>query len=260
MLSHGNILSSALSAGATAETVTRSGRLLHAARMFHLADIGILAIGLLVGSTHVVVPMFTPAWVAAAVDEHDVTDALLVPTMIQMLADSPDCAGYDLSSFRRVIYGASPISQGVLDRARALLPSAELIQAYGMTELSPIATMLLPADHDDPGLARSGGRDGVQVDVRIVDPLGNEVPRDTVGEITVRGDDVMLGYWGKPVETAAVLRDDWMHTGDLARMDKSGYVYIVDRLKDMIITGGENEYPAEVENVLAKHPAVAMSP
>jgi acyl-CoA synthetase (AMP-forming)/AMP-acid ligase II len=212
---------------------------------------------MLADSTHVIVPMFTPASTVAAIVEHAVSDALLVPTMIQMLVDAPEAREADLSGFRRVIYGASPITEGVLGRARALLPGAAFTQLYGMTELSPSATMLLPADHDDPFLARSAGRAGVQVDVRIVDLDGTELPRGEVGEVIVQGENVMHGYWNKPAETAAALREGWMHTGDLAYMDDRGYVYIVDRLKDMIITGGENVYSTEVENALAKHPGVA---
>jgi acyl-CoA synthetase (AMP-forming)/AMP-acid ligase II len=257
MLSHRNMLASAMSALCTSDTVTRHGRLLHAAPLFHLAGIGIWLVGMLADSTHVVVPMFTPAGVVGAIDKHKATDALLVPTMIQMLVDSPEAAGADLTGFEHIIYGASPITEDVLERARAMLPSAAFTQAYGMTELSPIATVLLPEDHDDPVLVRSAGRAGVQVDVAVVGEDGNELPRREVGEITVRGDHVMRGYWNKRAETAAAVRDGWMHTGDLGYMDERGYVFVVDRLKDMIITGGENVYSAEVENALAQHPAVA---
>jgi acyl-CoA synthetase (AMP-forming)/AMP-acid ligase II len=203
------------------------------------------------------VPMFTPAGVIEAVEAHRVTDVLLVPTMIQMLIDSPQAHTADLSSVRHVVYGASPITEDVLGRARAALPAAGFTQAYGMTELSPIATVLQPDDHDDPALIRSAGRPGVGVDVRIVDPGEVELARGQIGEIVVRGDNVMQGYWNKPTETAAALRDGYMHTGDLGYMNDQGYVFVVDRLKDMIITGGENVYSAEVENALSKHPAVA---
>jgi acyl-CoA synthetase (AMP-forming)/AMP-acid ligase II len=257
MLSHRNLLSSAMSALATADVVTRRGRLLHAAPLFHLAGIAIWTIGSLADTTHVVVPMFTPAGVIEAVEAHRVTDVLLVPTMIQMLIDSPQAHTADLSSVRHVVYGASPITEDVLGRARAALPAAGFTQAYGMTELSPIATVLQPDDHDDPALIRSAGRPGVGVDVRIVDPGEVELARGQIGEIVVRGDNVMQGYWNKPTETAAALRDGYMHTGDLGYMNDQGYVFVVDRLKDMIITGGENVYSAEVENALSKHPAVA---
>jgi acyl-CoA synthetase (AMP-forming)/AMP-acid ligase II len=177
--------------------------------------------------------------------------------MIQMLVDDPGVADTDMSSLLHLVYGASPISEAVLERARKVFPAAGFTQAYGMTELSPCATLLTPADHDNPALHRSAGRAAPHVEVRIVDPNDMEVPRGEVGEVIVRGDNVMLGYWNRPEDTAAAVRDGWMHTGDGGRMDENGYLFIVDRIKDMIITGGENVYSAEVENALAGHPAVA---
>jgi Acyl-CoA synthetases (AMP-forming)/AMP-acid ligases II len=120
-----------------------------------------------------------------------------------------------------------------------------------------VATLLLPDDHDDPALLRSAGRAAPHCEVKIVDPDDNEVPRGEIGEVIVKGDNVMLGYWELPDESAKAIRGGWMHTGDAGRMDDRGYVYIVDRIKDMVVTGGENVYSAEVENALAKHPAVA---
>jgi len=257
MLSHDNLLVSAIGSLASGQFVSPGGRLLHTAPLFHLAGIAAWAAGCQVGSTHVIVPMFSPAEVMKAIAEHRVTDALLVPTMVQMLVDDPGIADNDMSSLVHLIYGASPISEALLERARKVFPAAGFTQAYGMTELSPVATLLNPADHDDPALHRSAGRAAPHAEVRIVDPNDNEVPRGEVGEIVVRGDNVMLGYWNRPQDTAAAVRDGWMHTGDGGRMDENGYVFIVDRIKDMIITGGENVYSAEVENALAGHPAVA---
>ncbi len=259
MLSHNNLVTSGLGSAASGDFMSPGGRLLHAAPMFHLADIAAWTAGNLVGSTHVIVPMFTPVGVAKAIAEHQITDALLVPTMIQMLVDEPSIAEFDLSSVGHLLYGASPISEAVLERARKAFTSAGFTQAYGMTELSPVATLLSPADHDNPVLRRAAGRAAPHVEVRIVDPDDNEVPRGEVGEVVVKGDNVMLGYWNRPEDTAAAVRDGWMHTGDGGRMDENGYVFIVDRIKDMIITGGENVYSAEVENALASHPAVAAS-
>lgn len=196
---------------------------------------------------------------AEAIGNHHVTDVLLVPTMIQMLIDHSDSAGFDLTSLRHLIYGASPISEALVDRAQKAFPNTGLAQAYGMTELAPAATFLSAADHDNPALQRSAGRALPHVEVRVVDPNGDEVPAGEIGEVIVRGDNVMLGYWNRPAETAATVRDGWMHTGDVARMDEQGYLFIIDRLKDMIITGGENVYSAEVENALAGHPTVAAS-
>jgi acyl-CoA synthetase (AMP-forming)/AMP-acid ligase II len=257
MLSHDNLLASFLGAMTTVDLLSRGGRLLHTAPMFHLAAGCAWLGGMFTGCTHVLVPMFTPAVVAAAISEHQVTDVLLVPTMIQMLIDAPQTADADLTSVRRVLYGASPISAAVLDRARKRLESAAFTQAYGMTELAPIATLLTPADHDDPALTRSAGRAAAHAEIAVVDPDDHELPRGQVGEVVVRGDNVMAGYWNQPEQTAAALRGGWMHTGDAGYLDDRGYLFIVDRLKDMIITGGENVYSAEVENALAGHPAVA---
>ena len=237
--------------------MTPGGRLLHAAPMFHLADGAAWVARNVVGGTHVIVPMFTPAGVADAMARHEVTDVLLVPTMIQMLVDAPEAAEADLTHLRNLIYGASPISEAVLERAAKRLPAAEFTQAYGMTELSPVATLLSPADHAVDRLRRSAGRAAPHSEVRIVDEEDREVPRGTVGEIVCRGPHVMLGYWNRPEETLTALRGGWMHTGDGGRMDDEGYVYVVDRIKDMIVSGGENVYSVEVENALAKHPDVA---
>jgi acyl-CoA synthetase (AMP-forming)/AMP-acid ligase II len=257
MLSHTNMLTSSLGLASTGTFVVPGGRLLHAAPMFHLADLAAWAGRNLVGGSHVIVPMFTPAGVIAAIEEHRPSDALLVPTMLQMLVDAPEVKEADLSSMTRVLYGASPISEALLERVARTFPDAMLTQAYGMTELSPVATLLTPDDHKDPALRRAAGRAVSVAEVKIVDDQDNEVARGEVGEIVVRGGHVMLGYWNKPEETAAAVIDGWMHTGDGGRMDEKGYVFIVDRIKDMIVTGGENVYSAEVENAVAQHPAVA---
>jgi acyl-CoA synthetase (AMP-forming)/AMP-acid ligase II len=230
MLSHDNLLVSALGSCATGNFIVPGGRLLHAAPMFHLADLAAWIGRNQVGGTHVIVPMFTPDAVLAAIETHQVTDALLVPTMIQMLVDAPKVKEVDLTSLRKVIYGASPISEALLERVARVLPDVALTQAYGMTELAPVATMLTPQAHADPVLRRSAGRAAPHAEVRIVDSEDNEVPRGTVGEIVVRGSHVMLGYWNKPEETAAAVVDGWMHTGDGGRMDELGYVYVVDRI------------------------------
>lgn len=256
MLSHDNLMVNGLAA-LTTHRLIGTGRLLHAAPMFHLADVAAWNFGQLVGTTHVIVPMFEPVSVCRAIEQHEVTDTLLVPTMIQMLADHPETADHDLSGVRRIMYGASPMSEAVLERAMKVFTGADFTQAYGMTELSPVATLLLPEEHHDPVLRRSAGRAIAELEVRIVDAFDVEVPRGQVGEVAVRGDSVMLGYWNRDDETAAALRGGWMHTGDGAYMDARGYVFIVDRVKDMIVTGGENVYSVEVENVVAQHPSVA---
>ncbi len=257
MLDHTAIVTSALGETATSDIFTRRGNLLHVAPMFHLAGIAAWKLGMVLGSTHVILPTFHPVAVADAIERHAITDVLLVPTMIQMLVDAPGADSRDWSSLQKILYGASPISETVLDRARKAFPAAGFSQGYGMTELAPIATLLAPEDHDNPRLRRAAGRPVAHVELKVVDEFDNEVPRGTVGEIIVRGDNVMQGYWNRPEETAAALRGGYMHTGDGGYMDQDGYVFIVDRIKDMIITGGENVYSAEVENALAKHEAVA---
>ncbi|GAB2636990.1 acyl-CoA synthetase [Nocardia goodfellowii] len=256
MLSHDNLFSSALGSVATGYLFAPGATYLHAAPMFHLADLSGWAVVVFLGGTHVIIPMFEPVATMRAIAQHKVTDALLVPVMLQMLVDHPEIHDHDLSSLERALYGASPISQAVLARVMKAFPNARMTQAYGMTELSPVATLLGPEDHTGDRM-RSAGRAAPHAEVRIADLDDNEVPRGTVGEIQVRGDHVMLGYWNKPEETAAALRGGWMHTGDGGYMDEQGYVFVVDRIKDMIVTGGENVYSVEVENAVAAHPNVA---
>jgi long-chain acyl-CoA synthetase len=259
MLSHGNLMANALQA--LAEGLHSPNPIyLHAAPMFHLANGGAMYCMLLTASTNAIIKAFSPEAVAQAIERFRVTDVMLVPTMIQMFVDHPGIAGRDLSSLRQIVYGASPISEALLDRAMARLPGVRFIQAYGMTELSPAATMLSAEEHVGAGRAkgrhRSGGRAMLGVEVKIVDTEDRPVAPGTVGEIVVRGDTVMMGYWNRPEETAKAVVDGWMHTGDGGYMDEDGFVYVVDRIKDMIITGGENVYSTEVENVVAQYPGV----
>jgi len=257
VLSHDNLMTSAFGCVASGEFLTPDGRLLHVAPMFHLADIASWVGGLVLNSTHIFVPAFTPAGVLDTMEKQRGTDVLMVPTMIQMMVDSLGASDRDLSSMKHIVYGASPISEAILDRAAQLFPNATFLQAYGMSELAPVATMLLSADHHHAVRRRSAGRAAWHTEVRVVDENDVEVPRGTVGEIVARGGATMLGYWQKPEETADALRGGWMHTGDGGYMDEDGYVFVVDRIKDMIITGGENVYSVEVENVVSKHPAIA---
>ena len=261
MLSHTNLCSSGLALRAEG-MAPPAGTYLHAAPMFHLADMGLAMPHWIEGNTHTIVPAFDPERVLDTIARDRVTNALLVPTMVQMLVDHPSMkTPRDLSSLTTIAYGASVISEAVLERAMAALPGVGFVQAYGMTELSPLAT-INPAFYHTPegrklGKLRSAGRASYCTEVRIVDAEDVEVPRGTVGEVVVRGPNVMLGYWGKDDQTADALRGGWMHTGDGAYMDDDGFIYIVDRMKDMIISGGENVYSAEVENAIAQHPAVA---
>ncbi|MEW6643017.1 MAG: long-chain fatty acid--CoA ligase [Pseudomonadota bacterium] len=261
MLSHTNLMADALNALGEG-LFPRTSTYLHAAPMFHLANGAAMYALLLSGGSNVIIQGFSPEGVMAAIQRERVTDVLLVPTMIQMLVDHPALGTYDLSSLKNIIYGASPISEAVLDRASRALPHVRFTQAYGMTELSPIATLLHWNEHIGDGRAkgrhRGAGRATLGCEVRIVDANDEPVPRGTVGEIVARGDNVMMGYWERPEETARAVIDGWMHTGDGGYMDDDGFIYVVDRVKDMIITGGENVYSVEVENAIAQHPAVAQ--
>lgn len=256
MLTHANILTSVLGGQATFPFARPGGRFLHAAPLFHGGALAACAAQWMVGGTQVVVPAFEPLAVMAAIEQHRVTDMLLVPTMLQRLADDPGRARHDLTSVRGIAYGGSPITAAVLRRAMEAFPEVGFVQVFGMTEIS-IGTLLGPDDHRRGQRLGSAGRAAAHAEVRIVDHHGHEVPRGAVGEITARGGNVMVGYWEKPQETAATLRDGWMHTGDAGYMDDEGYLFVVDRVKDMVVSGGENVYSSEVEDALGRHPAVA---
>lgn len=260
MLSHANFCSSAL-AIISEGLVPQGSTYLHATPMFHVADIGSALPHWMIGNTHSVIPAFSPEAAVEAVETHRVTHSLLVPTMIQRLLDHPVMSrSPDLRSLRTLVYGASPISEAILERAMSALSGVDFVQFYGMTELI-LATVNPAWTHSVEGRRRgklrAAGRSTLNMEVRVVDPTGREVSRGTVGEIVVRGPSVMQGYWNKPDQTAAALRDGWMHTGDGAFMDDDGFFFVVDRIKDMIISGGENVYSAEVENTIAQHPAIA---
>ena len=257
MLSHANMAVSALGGQAGASIAEPGGRMLHAAPMFHIAALAAWQAQALVGGTHVLVPMFEPVAVLRAIQRHRVAVAMLPPVMIQLLVQHPERDAYDLSSFQTFIYGASPMPEVVLRRAMAAFPAARFVQAYGMTEVAPVAALLTGRDHVEGTRLASAGRAAPHAEIKVVDAEGAEVPCGQVGEVAVRGGHVMSGYWDKPAETAAALRDGWMHTGDGGYLDEAGYLYIVDRMKDMIVTGGENVYSSEVENALAQHPSVA---
>ena len=205
---------------------------------------------------------FNPTEVVRVLSEENIASTLLVPAMIQAcLVAVPDVAQRRYDNLRSLAYGASPIAEGTLRRAMEVF-KCDFIQAFGMTELSPVATFLTPDDHrraleEKPELLLSAGKPILGTEARIVDEDDNPVPNGTMGELLIRGPQVMKGYWNLPEETAEALRGGWMHTGDAGTMDDEGYVYIQDRVKDMILSGGENVYPRVVEDVLFKHPAVA---
>jgi acyl-CoA synthetase (AMP-forming)/AMP-acid ligase II len=261
MLSHKNLVSNAMNA-IPACNYSRDTTYLHSAPMFHLADGGATFGITSCGGRHVFVPRFDVVECLHTIDKEKVTHATFVPTMINMLASHPDAADYDLLSLKYVPYGASPMPEGFLRRAIGVFPKTRFIHCYGMTEAAPLLSALLPPQDFIPGDAlagrlRSCGQAVHTAELRIVDEKRREVPRGTIGEVAAKGPMIMLGYWNKPDETAAVLADGWYYSGDAAYMDDEGYVFIVDRLKDMIISGGENVYSAEVENAISSMPGVA---
>ncbi|MCZ7526509.1 MAG: long-chain fatty acid--CoA ligase [Acidimicrobiia bacterium] len=209
------------------------------------------------GGTNVMVKAFDPALVVGELARHRATHVLLVPTMINLLCEEPTLAGADLSALRMVLYGASPIPPEVLRRAIAAL-RCDFLQFFGMTETAG-SSLLRPADHDPDGHPEwlpSAGTDSLSFETRVVDPDDRPLPPGEVGEIVCRGPSVMDGYWNAPEATMEALRGGWMHTGDLGYRSADGYLYVTDRLKDMIVSGGENVYPREVEDALYEHPAV----
>ena len=261
MLTHGNIVANAMNMLAEVPFHTDTVYM-HAAPMFHLADCSATFTLTMVAGTHTFVPRYDPVTVMQMIQDRGITNSILVPAMIGMLVNAPTIADYNLTSLKGLLYGGQSISEAVLRRAIECLPGCAFIQAYGMTELSPVATFLSPRYHategPDAGRLRAAGRAAPSAEIRIADEQDREVPRGTVGQILVRGPIVMQGYWKQPALSADALRGGWMHTGDGGYMDDDGFVFVVDRIKDMIITGGENVYSAEVENAIYQHPAVAM--
>ncbi|MHA7833819.1 MAG: long-chain-fatty-acid--CoA ligase [Algiphilus sp.] len=256
MLSHDNIMFNTLN-GLPALDYDPSAVYLHAAPMFHLADMSNTHCVTVVGGTHAIIPRFDVDALLAMIARAGVTHTTLVPTMINLLLQSVAIAEHDLSSLRRLLYGASPMPEALLLRAMQALPNARFTQGYGQTEAAPIISFLPPEWHyaGSPKLT-SAGRPAYGVEAAIKDDSGVEVARGTVGEICARGNNVMQGYWKRPEQTADTLREGWLHTGDLGYMDDDGFIFVVDRVKDMIITGGENVFSVEVEGALYQHPAV----
>ncbi|GAA4616046.1 long-chain-fatty-acid--CoA ligase [Saccharopolyspora hordei] len=225
--------------------------------LFHIAGVSGILPYLLQGGRIVIAPSgrFDPAETVALLKRERVTACFLVPAQWQAICDLPDLADHDLSALRRITWGAAPASTTLLRTMFEKFPGTDITTAFGQTECSPVTTILRGED----ALHKIGsvGKPMLNVEVRIVDDDMNDVPQGEVGEIVYRGPTVMQEYWGKPEETAEAFRGGWFHSGDLVREDEDGFLYVVDRKKDMIISGGENIYCAEVEDVLAAHPGVA---
>ncbi|MDQ0026646.1 long-chain acyl-CoA synthetase [Variovorax paradoxus] len=262
MLSHANFWTASMTRGAELNNAPDSVSLL-VAPLFHVAGLGRLVGQLIVGGSCVTMAQFRPASVIEAIAEHRIGDIIVVPSMLQSLLDDPSFTPARARSLTRIAFGAAPMPPDLLDRALAAWPHAEFFQAYGLTETAGAVCINMPANHRPEartlGRLNSVGRAGLGAEIIVADESGRELPRGEVGEILARGPMVMQGYWRNPEATAAALRDGWLRTGDAGRMLDDGYLFIVDRLKDMIISGGENVYCAEVEAALRSHPQVKQA-
>ena len=227
---------------------------LHAAPLFHIADFPFMFAAPAFGTCQVTIPKFSPQAFSETAQRERVTHTVLVPTMINMLTQFPDLQKYDLTSLQHLGYGGSPMAPELVHRTRQVLPKIKLVQVYGLSETG-FLTGLLDHEHTENKLT-SCGRPCPGVDVKVVDESGKELQAGQKGELVARGANIMRGYWNNPDETNRAFRNGFFRTGDVGYQDANGYFYILDRLKDMIVTGGENVYSGEVEAVIYSHPAV----
>jgi len=254
VLTHGNLLWNAFHL-IVANRIGRDDVTLHPSPLFHSAALGRMMAVMLTGGTFITMTRFDPKAMLKTIGEQKVTLIAMAPTMFHQLFAQADKADYDLGSVTRCVSGASQLQPDLLDGFKRHFGGARVFSMYGLTEASPSCTVLSPElVHEKPG---SVGRPQEGVELRIVDDGGKDVKPGEVGEIVIRGPNVTTRYLNAPEATAETIRHGWLHTGDLARMDGDGDIYIVDRKKDVIITGGENVYSAEVENVLRIHPGVS---
>lgn len=240
-------------AGCAMATGQKDGdRFLHVAPLYHAAELCIMLIpGTMVGATHVILPGFDPGVVLDRLEAEKITMMFGVPTMFQLMLRA-GIGDRDLSSLRTAMFGAAPMPASAVEA----LPAVDLMQLCGQTEAGP-GGIFASVDQVRERPDASGRQATMFAEVLIADPEGNEVAPGEVGEMLIRGIGVMKEYWNKPAETAATIRDGWLHTGDLAKLDADGYMTLVDRLKDLIITGGRNVYSVEVESAIAAHPDVS---
>ena len=257
-LTHGNIAANGLQLIGP-YGVGEGDMMLHVAPMFHSADLLGTPLSLL-GGSHAYLPDFTSEAFLGAIEKTRATFTLLTPTLLIRIIRSGRIGDFDLSSLRRITYGSAPMDPAWIRRTVEAFPGVELVHSYGLTETSPILTTLGWHQHlaglEGGDRLRSVGRPVIGVELRIADDEGNHLPAGAAGEIVVRGPNVFGGYLDRPEETAAAFRDGWFLTGDVGRLDEEGYLYLLDRKKDIIITGGENVWSAEVEAALYAHPDV----
>ena len=231
------------------------------APMFHIGGAGSILVGIYGGSHTILHRAFDPVAVVDAIERYPVNNVFMVPAMIMAVLAIPGIEERDFSNLHIIYYGASPISEAILRRAMEVF-GTDFVQMYGMTETTGTIVNLSPEDHrralaGKPELLKSCGRPSVGAAMKIMDPNGQEVATGEVGEIWVKSDTNMQSYYNLPEATADNLTDGWVHTGDAGYVDAEGYLYLKDRIKDMVVSGGENIYPVEVENAIASHDAVA---
>ena len=256
MLTHRNLISNTFHFMTMAPPAANSVFLVMAP-MFHAAGSNGILGGIWTGGCQIPLKVFDPAIALDLIEKHKVTHTLGVPTMLAAIAELQHKEPRDTSSLTMVAHGGSPIATEVVRRAAEAFPTAEFVHVYGMTEASPLVTGLRnEQDLLDVDRSRSCGQSLIGVQVKIIDIDGKELPCGEVGELAARGPNIMKGYWNKPEQTAEVLVDGWYRSGDMGYMDDEGFVFLVDRAKDMIVSGGENVYCSEVEEALYKHPAV----
>jgi long-chain acyl-CoA synthetase len=253
MLTHANTLTNANNFNYWMR-YREGGVYLHAAPIFHIADFPAMFALPVFGVCQTTIPKFSPQIFCETVERERVSHTVLVPTMINLLTQSPEAKKYDLSSLEVLAYGGSPMAPELIHRTRDLLPNLKLVQVYGLSETG-FLTGLQDQEHTDDRLL-SCGQPCPGVDVQVVDESGKQVEAGRSGELVARGANVMRGYWNNPEETTIAFQDGLFRTGDVGYQDAAGYFYIMDRLKDMIVTGGENVYSGEVEAVIYEHPAV----
>jgi len=230
------------------------------APLFHIGGAGSLVAGIFSGQHTLLHRVFDPQYVVEDIEKFPVGSIFMVPAMIMAILQLPGIEGRDFSGLQQIYYGASPISETVLRQAMEVF-QCDFVQMYGMTETTGTVVNLSPEDHQralegSPELLRSCGRPSVGAEVAVMDLKGREVATGEVGEIWLKSDTNMLEYYNLSEATSANLTDGWVHTGDAGYLDKEGYLYLKDRIKDMVVSGGENIYPVEVENALARHEAV----
>ena len=260
MLTNANLSTAIGSAGDTF-SISDDTVSLVAMPLFHIGGSGWALCAMSRGGRSIILRDVDPTVLLDLIAREGITEMFVVPAVLMMLLATPSLATTDLSSLRLIFYGASPISEDVLVKCMAAF-GCGFCQVYGMTETTGAITALVFDDHDPDGprrgLLRSAGKPHAGVELRVVDPdTGKDADVGEVGEVWTRSPYNMAGYWGKHDETARTIdTDGWLRTGDAGYFDDDGYLYLHDRIKDMVVSGGENIYPAEVENVLLSHPAV----